>query len=237
MSGNADSGAQAPGFNFNTPIPAVDVMDVDFVHNDVSEQTNNPQEPDGEPLPASCPPSQLPRPPKGGTPLLPTTRFLQQRYPWLMDKDSNSDEPLDAEIPAPGRRKINYPCLASDCDETFPSSKARITHARAHEFDADQRHLAAYFFCHVGQCTETKNVDIGDGRYYRKKQLTTHLRRKHSALTHGQQVRERALIVERTYLARKYVGLGLINRDSAHYAREASRATELLPPLPPAQDE
>ena len=114
----------------------------------------------------------------------------------------------------PGR----FTCPARGCQETFASVQERITHARAHELDADQEHLAAYFYCTVlnSGCAYARNIhDDTRAGIVRKDQMGTHMRRArhHGNMTDAERRAERALIVERTRLARINVGLPPITSD------------------------
>jgi len=125
-----------------------------------------------------------------------------------------------------------YPCLVEGCWEGFDKPQDRIYHARLREFDADQLHLAAYFFCKIGSCKYGVPVheDGGKGSRKSKNALKRHMAG-HRGLTPAQKEAEKHLSIERTWIAVKSTGLKPIMRGDAHLARRASRA-DLLPPLP-----
>jgi len=148
-----------------------------------------------------------------------------------------ADEPANSSDDADDTGPRVYFCHARFCTEFFTSLAARAAHARDHEHDADQEHLAAYFYCCVpgSSCQFARPVFDDPSQMrpnpktFRKDEMITHLRRTlpHVQLTEDQRKEERAVIVMRTRMARQNLGLSELFPDQTPLP---AHAVALMPP-------
>lgn len=151
----------------------------------------------------------------------------------------NNDEKSDEEDEPVKKDPKTYPCHAENCNQVFNDRAARAAHARNHENDADQEHLAAYFYCTANNCDFARpcfdDTNFRGTRLpglHRKGEMATHLIRviAHAQLSAAQRSEEKAIIIMRTRMARQHTGLSEIPADQTPIPPH--RAGVLPPPLP-----